>query len=100
MRLSFDRLAMLAETVLFESPYSGHLFVYFNKRRDRVKVLLWDSSGLAIYYKRLEEGTYRLPESDTARIEMTYTDLMLIMEGIDLKGVHRRKWYKKRIKKI
>ena len=64
MRLAFDRLAMLAEQVLQENPYSGHLFVYVNRRVDRVKILYWDRSGLAFWYKRLEKGTFRFPLPD------------------------------------
>ena len=62
MRKGFDGLAHLVESVLQEDPLSGHLFVFRNRRGDRVKLLLWDSDGFLIVYKRLEKGTFRFPE--------------------------------------
>lgn len=93
LRRSLDGLAALTREILREDPLSGHLFVYFNRRRDRVKILFWDRSGLALYYKRLEKGTFRLsafedPESPRAEIESG--ELALILEGIDLANAKRR----------
>lgn len=62
MRYGFDRLAMLAQTVLGQDPFSGHLFVFFNRRGDRCKILFWDRSGFCLWYKRLEQGVFRVPE--------------------------------------
>ena len=95
MRRSFDGLAMLVEQVLGESPVSGHLFVFANKRRDRVKILYWERGGLAIWYKRLEEGTFRLPASSpgTAGVAMEAVDLLALLEGIDLAQARRRPRY-------
>jgi transposase len=95
MRLSFDRLALLAEHVLKESSCSGHLFVFFNRRSDRVKILYWDRDGYVIYYKRLEQGTYGLPEVEEARVEMTEAELGMILGGIDWKRTRKRKRYEK-----
>lgn len=95
MRLSFDRLAMLAEHELEESASSGHLFVFFNRRSDRVKILYWDRDGYAIYYKRLEQGTYALPEAQGPRVEMTEVELGMILGGIDWKRTRKRKRYEK-----
>jgi transposase len=95
MRLSFDRLAMLAEHVLEESSCSGHLFVFFNRRSDRVKILYWDRDGYAIYYKRLEQGTYAVPEAEGARVEMTEVELGMILGGIDWKRTRKRRRYEK-----
>jgi len=95
MRYGFDRLAVLAQTVLGHDPFSGHLFVFFNKRGDRCKILSWDRSGFCLWYKRLEQGVFRLPghEMDTRRLEVNIAELSLILEGIDLAGARRRKRY-------
>ena len=93
MRRSLDGLAAMTREVLREDPLSGHLFVFFNRRRDRVKILLWDRSGLALYYKRLEKGTFRLSafeHSDSLRAEIESAELALILEGIDLAHAKRR----------
>ena len=95
MRYGFDRLAMLAQTVLGHDPFSGHLFVFFNKRGDRCKILSWDRSGFCLWYKRLEQGIFRLPTCSTEahQLEVSVTELSLILEGIDLAGARRRKRY-------
>jgi transposase len=93
MRRSLDGLAGLTREVLQEDPLTGHLFVFFNRRRDRVKILFWDRSGLALFYKRLEKGTFRLSafeKSGTSRAEIESAELALILEGIDLAGAKRR----------
>ena len=94
MRRSFDSLAAMTREFIRQDPLSGHLFVFFNRRRDRVKILFWDRTGLCIWYKRLEEGLFKLPvvqEQDQGSMEMTSMDLSLILEGIDLTGVRRQK---------
>jgi transposase len=102
MRRSFDGLAMLTEQVLRESPLSGHLFVFTNKRRDRVKILYWEHGGLAIWYKRLEEGTFRLPaaSSGATGLEMEGVDLLALLEGIDLSQARRGRRYARPQSKI
>ena len=94
MRRSFDGLAAITRDVTREDPLSGHLFVFFNRRRDRVKILFWDRTGLCIWYKRLEEGLFELPaptQDHQTSMEMNSVDLSLILEGIDLTDVQRRK---------
>ena len=93
MRRSFDGLAAMVREIVRQDPLSGHLFVFFNRRRDRVKVLFWDRSGLALYYKRLEAGVFTLPVSSDPSVEVTSAELSLILEGIDLTRAHRRKRY-------
>jgi transposase len=92
MRRSLDGLAALTREVIREDPLSGHLFVYFNRRRDRVKILFWDRSGMCLYYKRLEKGTFHLSafENDSSRAEIESAELALILEGIDLANAKRR----------
>lgn len=89
MRRGFDSLATMAETILKQDPYSGHLFVFRNRRGDRVKVLYWDRDGFALWYKRLEQGVFRLPDRLTDGAELRATDLALLLEGIDPTQVRR-----------
>lgn len=93
MRKSFDGLSALVAGVTGQDPYSGHLFVFRGRRGDRVKILYWDRSGYALFYKRLEEGTFRFPAGTAGSIEIESSDLMLLLEGIELEGAHRRKRY-------
>ena len=91
MRWSFDGLAAAAERVVGQDPLSGHLFVFRGRRGDRVKILYWDRDGYALWYKRLEAGTYRFPVGGTDAKEITPVDLGLILEGIDVDAAKRRK---------
>ena len=86
---------MMARDGMGQDPLSGHLFVFFNRRGDRVKILFWDRSGFCLWYKRLEEGVFRLPQrlADDVNPEVELADLSLILEGIDLSGAQRRKRY-------
>jgi transposase len=95
LRRSFDGLAGLVAGVLREDPLSGHLFVFRNRRADLMKILYWDRSGYCIWAKRLERGTFRFPQLKESRVEMQSSDLMLILEGIDLSSVKRRKRYQR-----
>ena len=93
MRKSFDGLAALASGALGLDPLSGHLFVFVNKRRDRIKILYWDRDGLAVWAKRLERGTYRVPDAAAGRVEMTTAELAALLAGIDLNTARRRVRY-------
>jgi transposase len=96
MRKGFDGLANLVQDVLKEDPLSGHLFVFRNRRGDRVKLLLWDSDGFLIVYKRLEKGTFRFPsasEAEATSVTVTATDLIMLLDGVDLQSVKRRPRY-------
>lgn len=93
MRKSFDGLAALVEQVLEQDPLSGHLFCFFNRSRDRCKILWYDHSGFALYCKRLERGRFRLPEvlPGAQQVSMRAAELALILEGLDLRGAKRRR---------
>jgi len=94
MRKSFDSLSNLVCEKLCEDPQSGHLFLFLNRLKDRVKMLWWDGSGYWILYKRLEEGQFHLydqAEGEKFHYEMRRSDLMLLLEGIDLRGAKRRR---------
>lgn len=90
MRRSFDGLAAMVERVFGQNPLSGHLFVFRNRRGDRLKILYWDRDGYALWQKRLEQGTFALPEHGG---EIRSSDLALLLEGIDLSSVRRTKRY-------
>ena len=97
MRRSFDGLMGLVRDFLGGDPLSGHLFVFRNRTGDRLKVLWWDRDGLAIFYKRLEEGTFAFPAAtgDVPQIEMTAADLQLVLQGIDPTRVKRARRYQR-----
>ena len=95
MRRSFDGLANMATEVCGSSPFSGHLFVFCNRRQDRIKILYWDVDGYALWYKRLEEGTFRFPKGGEGRLEMNAEDLWGMLSGIDLQSARRQKRYRR-----
>lgn len=95
MRRSFDGLHALVTSSLQLDAFAGHLFVFANRRRDRLKILYWDRDGFAVWAKRLEEGTYALPFAETGetRQEITAQELGALLSGIDLGQAARRKRY-------
>jgi transposase len=95
MRCSFDRLAELARSVTGQDPLSGHLFLFRSRGGDRLKALYWDRDGYALWYKRLEEGTFKLPRVDgrSQSIELLASELAMLLDGIDLKSVKRVRRY-------
>jgi len=97
MRRGFDRLAEQAEQVTRQDPRSGHLFVFRSRGGDRLKVLLWDEDGYLLCYKRLEEGTFKLPRLDAVQtsVELRASELAMILDGIDLGSVKRTKRYRR-----
>ena len=93
MRKSFDTLAALVIEVIEQDPQSGHLFLFVNRRRDRLKVLWWDRSGYCLLAKRLEHGQFRVfdrANGNDGSFEMSSSELALILDGIDLRGAKRR----------
>lgn len=91
MRKSFNGLINVTRHVLEQDPLSGHLFVFFNRRRKMVKVLYWDRSGFCLWAKRLERGSFRLPNWEGRNaVEMEAAELGLILEGLDLRDAKRR----------
>ena len=94
MRKSFHGLSGIVAQHFGDALLSGHLFLFFNRRRDHLKILYFDSDGLAIWYKRLEAGTFQLPDCSQDAMEIDHTDLSLLLSGIDLNSAKRRKRYK------
>jgi transposase len=97
MRRSFDGLHALVSGRMQMDAFAGHLFVFANRRRDRVKILYWDRDGFAVWAKRLEQGTYAMPfeEGAEARREITGQELGALLSGIDLSQARRRKRYQR-----
>lgn len=97
LRKSFDGLAQLVREFLGVDPLSGHLFVFRNKRGDRLKLLYWDRDGYWIAYKRLEVGVFRFPAAsgEDNGVEIRAADLTMILDGVDLDSVKRQKRYQR-----
>jgi transposase len=93
MRKGFDSLGALVREALGHDPLSGHLFLFVGRHRDRIKILYWDKDGFAIWYKRLEEGSFRLPAAKKvgAGVELRASELAMLLAGIDLTSIRRRK---------
>jgi len=97
MRKGFEGLHGLARDRLSCEPLSGHVFVFANARRNRLKLLFWDGSGLWVCAKRLEKGRFRWPETTDrqTKIVLTQEELTLLLGGIDLTQTRQRRWYRK-----
>ena len=95
MRCGFDRLAQMAREVTGQDPFSGHFFIFRSKSSDRVKILYWDRDGYALWYKRLEKGTFRSPrlEAGAVSIELKASELAMMLDGIDLRSLRRVERY-------
>lgn len=98
MRCSFDRLAELAASVTGDDPLSGHLFLFRARGGDRIKILYWDRDGYALWYKRLEEGTFKLPKVEPSQrsVQLRASELAMMLDGIDLRSVKRVKRYQRK----
>ena len=96
MRKSFNGLSGIVAEHFDVELLSGHLFLFFNRRRESVKVLAWDRDGLAIWYKRLEAGTFEIPalRGDNASLEIDHVKLSMLLSGIDIASAKRRKRFK------
>jgi len=94
MRKSFDGLCGIVREALGREPTDGSLFLFINRRQDRIKLLYWDRDGLALWYKRLEAGSFeRIDRGDQAAVRIDATELSMLLGGVSLRGVKRRKRY-------
>ena len=85
-------------TLIRQDPLTGHLFVFLNRRQNRIKLLVWDRTGYLLLYKRLERGTFHLPTQPQAahrHVELDAGDLALMLEGVDLRGARRRERWRR-----
>ncbi|HKM56909.1 MAG TPA: IS66 family insertion sequence element accessory protein TnpB [Isosphaeraceae bacterium] len=95
MRNGFDGLTGLVQECFGQDPLTGHLFLFINRRRDRIKILYFDRDGLAIWYKRLEAGSFEMPRTDEHDgIELQQAQLAMILSGIDMKSARQRKRFR------
>jgi transposase len=97
LRKSFDSLAELVRQQLDADPLSGHVFVFRNRRSDRIKLLYWDEDGYVIIYKRLEAGTFRFPMVDSNQVGVTLraAELAMLLDGVDWQNVRRSRRYRR-----
>jgi transposase len=94
LRRSIDGLSVLVRERFGSDPFSGHLFLFRNRRGDRLKILVWDRSGFWVLYKRLERGTFAWPDAkDSAAVELRAPELMALLGGLDVSSTRRRRWY-------
>jgi transposase len=92
LRKSFDGLTGLVQDCFGQDPLTGHLFLFLNRRRDRIKILYFDRDGLAIWYKRLEAGSYQIPQTGAQdSVELQPAQLAMLLSGIDLRTARQRK---------
>ncbi len=98
MRKGFDSLASIVSSILEQDPLSGHLFVFRSKRGDRLKILYWNTHGYALWYTRLEAGTFRFPAATSVEqpgLSISAADLAMLLDGVDLSSVRRTKRYRR-----
>jgi transposase len=95
MRKGFDSLCGIVSSQLQMNVLSGSVFIFINKKQTKVKLLLWEGDGLAVYYKRLEKGTYEVPSFnlDAGDVSISHEALQHILQGVSLKSVRKRKRY-------
>lgn len=95
MRKSFDGLSGLVRQGLGRDPLSGEVFIFFNRRRTMAKILVWGRSGFVVWSKRLERGTFELPRKTEAgaSVVLNWEELVMILEGVSLGSIRRRKRY-------
>ena len=96
LRKSIDGLRAIVEEEIEEDAYSGHLFVFVSRRCDRVKILAWDKGGFVLFYKRLEEGRFKLPHMtpEAMAVNIDSTQLAMLLDGIDVGRVRRPQHWK------
>ena len=99
MRKSFDGLSSIIRGTFGSDPTDGSLFLFVNKRRDRIKALWWDGDGYVLWYKRLEEGTFEVVPSGSGeeRVRIDSTQLAMILGGVRLESARRRKRYQRAV---
>jgi transposase len=95
MRKSFDGLSGIVTGQMGKNVLSGDVFIFLGKDLSKIKLLVWESSGFVLYYKRLEAGTFALPKPAQGSIALTYSELCLLLEGLEVQVLHRRKRFQR-----
>jgi transposase len=95
MRKSFDGLAGVVQNTLGNNPLNGDVFIFINRRRDKIKLLHWQGISFTLYYKRLEEGTFEVPTYDprAGSITLSYAQMVMLVDGLTIKNIEKRKRY-------
>jgi len=95
MRKSFDSLSGLVQNEIGLSPFSGDVYVFINKSRNKIKLLHWSGSSFVLYYKRLESGTFEHPRYDiqSGSYTLSYSQIVMLVDGISIKNIERKKHY-------
>ena len=92
-RKSVNGLSVQVETEMKLDPFSGNLFIFCNKGKDRLKILYWDRNGFCLWYKRLEEDKFRWPKNDAEQIEIKPEELTWLLRGLDFRSAHHERNY-------
>jgi transposase len=100
MRLAFDGLYALVVGQLKQYPQSGHLFLFSNKRRDRMRILFFDGVSLWVCSRRMEQGRLHWPTSEDGRVQLTREEFALLIGGIDLTKTTKRKWFRRPVTEV
>ena len=95
MRKSFDGLSAVVQNALDSNPLNGDVFIFINRRRDKIKLLHWQGISFTLYYKRLEEGTFEVPIYDpqAGSITLSYAQMVMLVDGLTIKNIEKRKRY-------
>lgn len=95
MRKSFNGLSGIIQNKLGANPCNGDVFIFINKRRDKIKLLHWQGASFTLYYKRLERGTFEIPRYDRSigSISLSYAQIVMIVDGLSIKNIEKRKQY-------
>lgn len=96
MRKSFNGLSGIVQTHMEQSEFEEMVYVFVNRRRDKVKILQWKTNGFLLYYKRLEEGTFKFPQYDitSGLVKLSYTEMVMLVDGISILNLKKNKRYK------
>ena len=99
LRKGFDGLCGLVRGEMESNPLDGNVYLFVNRKRDKMKILVWEPSGFWMYYKRLERGTFEIPKVNVInnKMELSWQTLMLMIEGISLQKIKKRKRYNRAI---